>query len=133
MDFLVDMGTELVNRGVATVGMLLYGTKSGVPAGSGPYVSLIDSGGTGRDRIQNAAGGAYRYPGAMVQVRGVARQATHAKALEIAGVLDEINNKVINDTFYRSVRTLQEPGDMGLDDTNQRIVFWFNILGDRQS
>jgi hypothetical protein len=127
-----DVGKVLVDAGVGIVNTnIFYSTKAGVPTGVGPYLSVVETGGAGHDNTHGDAAPSYIFPGAMITIRGANPVAVKTMAMAAYVALAKIKNQVINGVWYRRIQPTQLPGDYGLDDTSQRIVYSFNILGDR--
>lgn len=78
--FLEEIRKILVNAGVAVFGTDLFETsKSNIPEGDGPYLSITETGGTAPERTQNVIG-AYPQPSAQI----VARATNYEDALAMA-------------------------------------------------
>jgi hypothetical protein len=140
MGFLEDLSTVLVDAAVGVVGTgyadptrtIFRTTKAVIPDGPGPYISLISTGGTGDERTHNSvAVPSYEFPGAQVVLRGINPVEVQAKAKDAHRAIGAVRNRTINGTHYRDVKCLQQPFDDGVDDTSKRIVYKFNVLGDR--
>lgn len=125
-----DLVSILVNGGYG-----IYNTNIGlsskwsIPAGNGPYTTIIETGGTGAVRTQNSAPqAAYRRPGASITVRSISPSIAKAKA-ELAYVLfAAVKNTLVNGVWYVEITPTQEPFDMQKDDKS-RQMFTFNVLG----
>lgn len=120
-----EISALLIANGVASV--IYTGSGANLPTGPGPYLSLIESGGTGPEYVQNQSAPAYQRPALQVVAR--ATKYTDARAMIAAAynVLADKKNQMIGSVWYRSIRPLQEPFDIGLDD-RQRTRVAFNLL-----
>lgn len=125
-----DLVTILVNGGYG-----IYNTNIGlsqkwsIPAGNGPFTTIIETGGTGAVRTQNSAPqAAYRRPGAQITVRSISSTIAKSKA-EFAYVLfAAVKNQYVNGVWYVEIVPTQEPFEMPLDDLNRQL-YTFNVLG----
>ena len=122
--FVEDIVTILNTAGQGVAGVsIFWGTKS-EPTGDGPFITIIETGGTGPKRVHNAA--PYRRPSAQIVVRAKGQDVARAKADAVWNALDQKRNLTVNGNWYVSIDTKQEPFDMGLDGAG-RIRFAFNI------
>jgi hypothetical protein len=129
--FLDDLSVHLVNEGVVSAAKdVLKSTKSAIPAGDGPFLSIIQTPGIAPTRIQNQTAAATRRPTAQVVARAATYPAARAKAEAAFAALDGRFNVTINGTRYLSITARQEPGDLGLDEQNRPKV-GFNIDAER--
>jgi hypothetical protein len=129
--FLNDLTTEFVASGVCSGWGedLFTGTRAQIPVLSGrATLALIETGGTAADNTQNATGQpAFLQPSAQILARADTRSLAEAKAWDAYRVAFRIRNKSINGNWYRSVKALQSPQDLGVDDRGQ-IKYGFNVL-----
>jgi hypothetical protein len=125
--------------GLQTVNMFGSSGKS-LPAGAGPFLSVIETGGTAPDNTQNSViRPAYEQPGAQIVVRADTYPAAYAMARAAYNSLVKTRNEFIGSgvisatgTWYRKIRPLQsEPYDLGLDGTG-RPRSGFNVLCDKR-
>jgi hypothetical protein len=126
--FLDEIAARLVAQGVGTIGSNIFlGSKAVIPTGVGPYLSLIETGGSSPLRIQNVAAAHVQMPTAQVAVRAqsylLAR--TMIKAAYLA--LDGVYNTSLSGVFYQSITARQEPTDIGLDALDRPLLV-FNIV-----
>jgi len=124
MPFAEDIVTLLA--GVSPV--VYISSKTQIPEG-GPHLSVVETGGSGPDYIQNQTAPAYRKPSAQLTARGVSYPAARTLALAAWSVLAAIRNQTVNGTFYRSIKPLQEPFDIG-DDDKSRPTVKFNVIAE---
>lgn len=128
MPFLDEIASYLAAQGVGTVGAdIIKGSKGVVPTGDGPYLSLIETGGTGSMRTHN--GTPVQQPTAQILARAkqynIARTKLKA-AFDALGGDKGLHNVTLNGTFYQSVTPRQQPTDLGLD-AEARVMISFNI------
>lgn len=131
MPFLDDLVDELEDAGVGTWGTDIFtSTRGQVPklASGEATLQLIETGGTSPENTQNALGQpAFMRPGAQILARADSKVKAEAKAWDAYRVVFRIRNKFINSGWYREVKMLQAPIDLGLDDRGQ-IKYGFNVL-----
>lgn len=109
------------------------------PTGPGPWLNIIETGGTTPDHTQNQViKPAYQQPGAQIVVRADAYPVAYAMARAAYNSLVKTRNQYIGSgvvsatgTWYRKIRPLQEPFDLGIDARGQARSA-FNVLGDKR-
>jgi hypothetical protein len=132
MPFLTEVSQRLVDQGVGALGTTIFvGSASVIPTGSGPYLTVSETGGSPPTRIQNQSSAATQCPTAQVLVRALTEQAARAMISAAYVALDGIYNTLLSDVFYLKLVARQEPTDMGLDGSG-RIQFVFNIEAEKQ-
>lgn len=132
MSFLDDVAARLVAQGVGTLGTNIFlSSKAVVPTGNGPYLSLIETGGTGPTRVHNKAGASTLRPTAQVLTRAVSYPAARAMAKAAYDALDGVWNTTLSGTFYQKITARQEPTDIGLDGAG-RVMVVFNVDAQKQ-
>jgi len=131
MPWIEDVISLLEAGSVGSYGSTIFKTsKASVPAGDGPFTSVTETGGSGTEETHNeVTDPAYHMPGAQVLVRGKDVAATRAKARAAYRAL-RITNRTVNSVWYRKIRALHEPRDLGLDPQG-RIQFVVNVVGDK--
>jgi hypothetical protein len=111
-----------------------------LPTGAGPFLSVIDTGGSGADNTQNSViRPAYELPTAQIVVRADTYAVAYAMARAAMISVQKIRNQYIGSgifgptgTWYRKIKPLQsEPADGGLDPSG-RPRSAFNVLGDKR-
>jgi hypothetical protein len=134
MPFLDDLVNQLESDSVGTWGASIFtSTRAELPILSGGVTSgatlqLIETGGTAAENTQNATiRPAFLHPAAQVVARANSKKNAEALAWSAYKSLFGIRNRSINGNWYRSVRALQSPQDLGLDDRGQ-IKYGFNVL-----
>jgi hypothetical protein len=115
MPFLDEIADRIVSQGAGVIGQNLFlSTKASIPSGSGPYTTLIESGGTTSRRTHN----------------GTATQRPSAQAVlvyEALGGDNGLHNTVLMGTFYQYIVPIQQINDLGLDElARPRLVFNIN-------
>lgn len=112
MSFPAEILRRLQAQGVGTIGTNLFASsRSAVPSGTGPFLTLIETVGGPGSRTQNYLGVAYREPSAQIVCRaenpGLARNMAHAAQSALTG----IRNTVLG-AFSGSVTTLTRVGSV---------------------
>src|SRR5438105_2093445 len=74
-----------------------------IPVGPGPYLSLIETGGSAPLRIHNVPGAHIQRPTGQVMVRGSSYQTTRAMAKAAYDALDGTFNTTLSGTFYQKI------------------------------
>lgn len=125
MAFREDVATKILVGGLATgLGTDLFlGSGAIIPKGSGPYITLTESGGTARLRSHSSA---YPRPSLQIVVRAQEASVARNKAVAIHAAVGELFNTTLGDTFYLSVTAVQEVMDMQKDESG-RARFGFNL------
>lgn len=128
MAWLDDL-VSLLSPGVAVYGTSLFvSSRAVIPTGDGPYLALIETGGSGPRRTQNAvATPAYVQPGAQVIAFASTEPAAKTMITNAYNVLVGVSNRLVGSVWYLWIRPLQEPFDMGLDEAG-RIRIGFNVI-----
>lgn len=133
MPFLDEIAAKLVSAGVGTIGTnILLSSKAVIPTGAGPYLSLIETGGSGSVRTQNNT--AIERPTAQISARAssypVARTMLKT-AYDALGGANGLHNVTLSGVFYLSIVPRQQIIDIGLDDPGRAMVA-FNIDAEKQ-
>lgn len=110
---------------------LIYGTnlfkgpKAKIPAGDGPFVSLIRTGGLGSEGTHNSVDvPAYERPTAQIIVRATNYDDAETMAQQLYDFLWPIQNQEINGTWWRELNVRSEPFDLPPDEKDRpRIAF----------
>ncbi len=127
MAFNDEIKDRLVAQGVGTYGSnIISGSKGVIPVGDGPYLSIIETGGTAPLRIQNVPGAHVQRPSAQILTRGKNYAATRTMAKNAYLALDGVYNATLTGTFYQQIQAVQEPTDIGLDAAG-RVMIVFNV------
>lgn len=129
--FLNEIKDRLVAQGVGVYGStIILGSKGTIPQGDGPYLSLIETGGTGPTRVHNQAGASTQRPTAQVLVRAKKYDVARAMSKAAYLALDGVFNTVITGVLYHSIVARQEPADIGLDSQGRPMIS-FNIEAEK--
>lgn len=132
--FLSDIVTRLQVQGVGTPNVNIFGSsKAQIPAGVGPYLTVMETGGSAPTRQQNQAPAATQRPTAQILVRAQSYAEAFAMARAAYNALDGLFNEALSGTFYLSVTARQEPMDLGHPDDAGRVMVAFNIEAEKYS
>lgn len=133
MSFLDEVAARLASLGVGTVGSDIFlGSKAVIPTGDGPYLSLIETGGTGSRRTHN--GTPVAKPTAQILSRAKSYTVARTKlkaAWDALGGDKGLHNVTLGSTFYQSITPRQQFGDIGLDGSARPMIV-FNIDAEKQ-
>jgi hypothetical protein len=133
MSVLDDLASKLVVDGICTLGGDLFlGSKAVIPSGDGPYTSLNEVGGVAPTRVQNKAAANTKRPTVQVLVRAKLYNIARDKVAQVYASLDGVFNTTLNGVFYVKVTARQEPTDMGVDATGNRVQLVFNLEAEKQ-
>jgi hypothetical protein len=132
MPFLDEVAAKLVAAGVGTLGANIFlGSKAVIPPDDGPYLSLIETGGTGPTRVHNEATAHTQRPTAQIVARAKSYSVARAKVKEAYDALDGLFNVTLSGTFYQKITARQEPTDIGLDAASRPMIA-FNVDAEKQ-
>lgn len=131
MAWLDDLKTLSVAGGVSA-GSILLSSYAKIPAGDGPFLSIIETGGTAPDRTQGVAGNAYENPGAQFLARGASYTAARAMLVLAYNAVTGVQNQTVNGVWYVSIRPLQSQFIDLLSDEVGRARVAFNVLGNKR-
>lgn len=113
---------------------LFKGAKAVLPKGDGPYVSIIETPGIEAEGTHNLADvPAYVRPSAQIVTRAklydVAEEMADRVWLLLYPTGRTGGGQFVNGTWWRSVRMVQRPFDLGLDDMGRpRLAFNINVV-----
>lgn len=125
--FLNEIAGRLVAQGVGTIGTNIFlGSKAVIPDGDGPYLTLIETGGSAPTRIHNYVGAHTLRPTAQVAVRARSYAVARTMAQNAYNALDGVFNTTLSGVFYQKITARQEPTDLNLD-AKERPVLVFNV------
>lgn len=127
-----DLSALMVGASLMPATSIFTGRKASIPSGTGavgPYASIVETGGTAPESIQNTNVPAYRYPACQLTFRASTGTVAWAKARAAWLLISQVRNQTVNGTRYRSIKPLQEPFDGGVDD-KERPTVKFNVIGD---
>ena len=133
MPFLDELAARLTAQGVGTVGSNIFlGSKAVIPAGDGPYISLIETGGTGSLRTHN--GTAVSRPSAQILCRAKSYLTARSKlkaAFDAFGGDQGLHNVTLSSVFYQNIVPRQALTDIGLD-ADARVMIVFNLDAEKE-
>lgn len=124
--FVEDIAKLLTDAGVGVLGTnIFFSTRASIPTGTGPYISLIETGGLPPLRVQNRrTRPAYQRPAAQIITRATNYVIARDKALSVYNIVFAVRNRKVNNIWYQEMICLQEPFDAGTDDANRaKIIF----------
>ncbi len=131
--FLDEIAARLVSEGIGILGTNIFlGAKVQVPKGSGPYVSIVETGGTGAVRTQNNT--SRQRPTGQVTVRSDSYVTARTKIKHVYNALGGVNglyNFTLNGAHYVSLTVRTEPIEVGMDDDN-RSMLSFNFDAEKR-
>lgn len=127
-----EIAARLVSQSVGVIGTSIFlGSKAIIPSGDGPYISLIETGGSGPTRIHNQSTPNTQRPTVQVVVRAKSYLTARTKSKAAYLALDGIFNTDLSGVRYHSVTARQEPTDIGLDVLERPMVV-FNLDVEKQ-
>ena len=124
----VAQGLGVIGGSNPVPGSIFVSARSIVPAGAGPYTSLIETSGSGTDYVQDSGEPAYVWQSLQVAVRATQTPAARDLAWKYFWLFAGIGNEFVGDVWYVDNRPLQQPFDSGLDETGARVKYVFNIV-----
>lgn len=128
MPFIEEIEAKLVLDGVGIHGTsIILGRKGVIPAGDGPFMTLIQTGGLGATRIHNHDGAHTQRATAQIMVRAKAANVARAMADAAYVSLDGKFNLTLSGTFYQKIVARQEVEDLGPEEGTGRAMYGFNI------
>ena len=131
MTFLDEIAARLTAQGLGAVGTAIFlSSKAVIPTGAGPYISIVQTGGTAPIYTQNANAPVSQRPGAQVLVRAASYPAAEATA-RLAYIALTLRNTTLSGTYYQDLLPTQEPFDLGLDATGRAMVA-FNVMATKR-
>lgn len=131
MAFLDDLVTKLEADGVGVRGISIF-TTSGVtvPKKAWPTLHIKKTAGTSPEQTHNATlRPAFVQPGAQVVAAFDDYDEAEAFASSAYFSLGQVRNEFINSGWYRRIRCLNEPHDIGVNDREQQQS-GFTVLGE---
>lgn len=131
MAVLEDLIVYGVAAGLGTAGTTIFkGSGAIYPVGDGPYVTLIETGGSGPEGTHNSLiTPAYVRPSVQFVARGKVYDTVRAKLVQWYNLVFDIRNQTINGTYWRQVVIVQEPFDLPPDSAGRvRLAFNANVV-----
>lgn len=133
MPFLNEIAAKLAAAGVGTRGTNIFlSTDSNIPTDAGPYMTIVETGGTAPRFVHNHAGAHTQRPTAQIAVRAADYPAARAMAKAAYDALNGLFNATLSGTFYQRIIARQEPTDIGLEAGTARAMVVFNIEAEKQ-
>jgi hypothetical protein len=132
MPILDEIKARLVAQAVLPDASILKTGRAVIPPGDGPYISLVETGGTGAARTQNDT--ATERPSVSITSRAKTAQAARAAlkaAYDALGGANGLTNVTLSGTFYLSITATQNITDIG-EDAAGRLMYVFNIGTEKQ-
>jgi hypothetical protein len=133
MSWLDDLATLCEEAGILreSVRLSSKGMASGAVA-EGPFISIIETGGTTPDYTHNKKGIAYENPSAQLLCRGEHYEECCGLLRLAFDRIVEVENEFVNSTWYLYIHALQSTFiDLGADE-NGRARVAFNVLGKKR-
>lgn len=137
--FLNEIEAKLIAAGVCITGTKaglansVYKTsKASIPSGDGPYLTLIETGGSGGALTQNDTG--TQRPTMQISVRCVSSidaRTLLKSAYDALGGVNGLWNVTLSSIFYLKILARNEPTDIG-EDASGRAMVAFNIDAEKQ-
>jgi hypothetical protein len=119
---------RLVVKGVGAMNLTIFtGSRANIPTGSGPYLSVVSTGGTGSSKTHNNT--ATQRPTLSLTSRASAPLLAYAlarAAYDALGGENGLHNITLSGVFYLRIVARQEPTDIGADSSG-RTMWVFNI------
>lgn len=131
MAFLDEIGARLAAQGVGSMGTsaglpnsIYISSKAAIPPSAGPFLTLIETGGSGSAKTQNDT--ATERPTMQITARGAnypAMRLLLAAAYAALGGANGLYNVTLNGAFYLSVAARQSIAtDVGMDDIGRAMA-----------
>jgi hypothetical protein len=132
--FSSDCRTLIEGASLGTFGTDLFiGSGANIPTDDGPITQLRETGGGGPEHTHDGpVTGSYVFPSVQLIVKAADHDVAMARAVAISAVLSAVRNQLINATWYRRIRRLQEPFDVGQLDDSQRVQIVCNFVADKR-
>jgi hypothetical protein len=129
MGVLLDDARDLLleSPAVAPANRIRRSTRDSMPIDNDPVITLLATGGTGPEFVQNKLDPEMRKPGLQVTITAGASSLAYATAQAAFARYVSVRNWFYNGTLYLRFMPLNEPFDNGLDDKERQRVT-FNLL-----
>ena len=97
--FYEELRNLLEDAGVGTRNVDIFGSsKAKIPTGDGPYLLILETGGTAPMKVQNSKSPRYQRPSAQIVVRGKSNSAARAMAFDAYDALAGVRNQDVDNT-----------------------------------
>ncbi len=109
---------------------LFRGPKAKMPAGGGPFLTIIETLGLHPEGTHNATSfPAYVRPSAQLLFRSVNHEDARALAQQVWDLLQPIRNRFINGTWWRELNVQSDPFDLTPDEEGRaRVAFGIDVV-----
>lgn len=123
-----ELAAKLVASGVGVLAKSIFiGSRTALPNGAGPYLTLIETGGYFPLRTHNSVSvPAYQRPTFQIMCRAATYPAARLMCQNAYDAFAGVRNELLSGTWYLEISPIQELMDMGLDE-NGRARVAFNI------
>jgi hypothetical protein len=127
MRFLEEIVSILEGADVGTFDTDLFASsRSKLPAGPGPFTTVMETISPRAIRTHNQRSDAYQYRDGQLRVRAASYEEARLRAWRAYTALQAIENVEVLGTWYLAIQTKQPPFDMGLD-ADARASVGFNF------
>ena len=126
-----ELAAKLVVSGVGVLAKSIFiGSRTALPNGAGPYLTLIETGGYFPLRTHNSVSvPAYQRPTFQIMCRAATYPAARLMCQNAYDALAGVRNVELSGTWYIEISPIQEPMDLGLDETGRaRVAFNINVI-----
>lgn len=127
--FAYEIRDRLVTQGMGVYGTNIFiGSKAVIPSGNGPYLTLVETGGSGSAKTQNST--ATERPTLQIVARASTSAAARtmlAAAYAALGGANGLYNVTLGSAYYLGITSRQStPADIELDEA-ARAMFSMNF------
>jgi len=126
-----EIAAKLVASGIGVLAKSIFiGSRTALPNGAGPYLSLIETGGYLPIRTHNSTSvPAYQRPSFQIICRAATYPAARLMCQNAYDALAGVKNVVLSGTWYLEISPIQELMDLGLDETGRaRVAFNIDVI-----
>lgn len=124
MAVLDEIAARLVGEGIGAIDSKIFlSSRAKLPAGDGPFLTVIETGGTAPARTQNNT--ATERPSVQLKAYGVSYHAARAllkAAFNALGGVNGLHNITLSGIQYVSIKPRTGFADTGLDATGARVT-----------
>lgn len=131
--FLTELVVKLETDGVGIQGEDIFTSKLASIPQNGRSLSIVKTGGSGPEYIQENSLPAFQFQTAQLAARHTSPALAEAYAYQAYFSLCSVVNRTIGNGFYRRIKPIQEPMDLSPDDRGPKLSrFVFNIVAERR-